>query len=429
MMPNSSQRQYKVMPINLEKAEFIISLPSTSNTKKTGGTFKSMMFLLREMEDQLEAREKKNKTFYQVVHAIEYKYKKTIIDNRQRMQDIQNELRYLASDSDALASRRASVKQELDILENDLNDMREYAEQRRNKKSKRERQYHQLYHVPLIAAQYKKKYVRARDKNSDAEEKVSEVRALVDACQGALTELARSFTENQTKSQRLVMQQQEIEVETKKTEEFVFELHEGCKFWQGFDQHQASTARKAVTQFIETIQRCTTKSGNHDLHRAMDPNQNYVKFLKLALFEYGEAEKYANQKWGQLQVDFECAKCHVPQSGWPKPDKVRTSDLLCDACYQEHRASMIWEKKIGGVKDRSQQLLSLPGSSMLSFSSSSTVSSESSSSSKKPGFKKMFQLLKSSGNKRNSSPFSHSSSASSFTSNISTKTVQYAFSN
>ncbi|KAI7902427.1 uncharacterized protein BX663DRAFT_511018 [Cokeromyces recurvatus] len=396
------QAQYEMTPINLDKAEFIISIPST----KSNGAFKFMMLLLREIEDQLEARQKKNKIFYQVVHAIEYKYRKKIMDNQQHIQQIQCDLNYIIKDNDAIASRRICVQQELEELEEELNEMREYAEQRRNKKSKRERQYHQLYHVPLIAAQYKKKYVRARDKNLDAEEKLSEIRTCVDASQGALNELARALAENQSKSQELMSQQQSLEKETKDTEELVFKLHEACKFWQSFDENQALSVQKATTQFIETIQKYVNA-----LQKVMNPNQDFIKFFKLALLEYGEAERYAVQRWGQLQVEYECAKCHNLYSGWPKPDKVRTSDLLCDSCYQEHRTSMIWEKKITGVKDKSQQLLSLPSNSRLSFSStnSSNDSGSPSSSSKKPGFKKMFQLLK--GNKRNSF-FSNSSSSS-----------------
>ncbi|KAG1121966.1 hypothetical protein G6F42_011924 [Rhizopus arrhizus] len=63
---------------------------------------------------------------------------------------------------------------------------------------------------------------------------------------------------------------------------------------------------------------------------------------------------------------------------------------------------MILEKKMTGV---SQQLLNLPGGSMLSFSSQSTLNSAATSSSdehstksNKPGFKKMFNMLK--GNKK-----------------------------
>ncbi|KAG1100247.1 hypothetical protein G6F42_017700 [Rhizopus arrhizus] len=168
-------------PVNLEQAEFIISLSNKKN-----GAFKSMMHLLRQIESQIEARRKQNAQFYQVVRVVDERYRRKIYANQQLIQRIHSEITYIVHDMDQLICRRTSLKEELDAHEQELNEIRDYAEQRRNKKSKRERQYHQLYHVPLVAAQYKKKYMRARDKNSDAEEKVSEIRAVVDSCQRAI---------------------------------------------------------------------------------------------------------------------------------------------------------------------------------------------------------------------------------------------------
>ncbi|KAG2211061.1 hypothetical protein INT46_008187 [Mucor plumbeus] len=392
-------------PVNLEQAEFIISLSSKKN-----GAFKSMMHLLRQMESQIETRRKQNNHFYQVVHAVDERYRRKIHTNQQLAQRIHSEITYIVHDMDQLTCRRASLKEELDAHEQDLNDIRDYAELRRNKKSKRERQYHQLYHVPLVAAQYKKKYVRARDKNSDAEEKVSEIRAVVDSCQRAISELSKSLGDCQRKREQLTLNQQDVQKQSKETQELMITLQDGCKFWQGFDQHQSITAQKAITHFIEYLQRNSTN--NNALRQSMDPNNDIVKLFKMALYGYGEAEKYADKRWSNLNIEFDCAKCQVSQIGWPKPDKVRPSNLLCAACYQEHRTSMIWEKKMTGV---SQQLLNLPGGSMLSFSSQSTLNSTSSSNddtnakNNKPGFKKMFQMLKGNKKKRSSSNDSTSS--------------------
>lgn len=392
-------------PVNLEQAEFIISLSSKKN-----GAFKSMMHLLRQMESQIQTRRKQNNHFYQVVHAVDERYRRKIYTNQQLAQRIHSEITYIVHDMDQLTCRRTSLKEELDTHEQDLNDIRDYAELRRNKKSKRERQYHQLYHVPLVAAQYKKKYVRARDKNSDAEEKVSEIRAVVDSCQRAISELSKSLGDCQRKREQLTLNQQDVQNQSKEAQELMITLQDGCKFWQGFDQHQSITAQKAITHFIESLQRNSTN--NSALRQSMDPNNDIVKLFKMALYEYGEAERYADKRWGNLNVEFDCAKCQVSQIGWPKPDKVRPNNLLCAACYQEYRTSMIWEKKMTGV---SQQLLNLPGGSMLSFSSQSTLNSTTSSNddtstkNNKPGFKKMFQMLKGNKKKRSSSNDSTSS--------------------
>lgn len=397
MMEDSLQEQQQISPVSIDKAEYIISLASKKN-----GAFKSMMQLLREVEEQLLIRQKKNKLFYQVVNVVDKGYERKVYGNKQQIENINSEMNYIQQDMDHLTSCRATLKQELDGHEDQLNDIRDYAEQRRNKKSKRERQYHQLYNIPIVATQFKKKYVRARDKNSDAEEKVSEVRATVDSCQRAIGELSKSLAECQKRREELIIQQQELQVQKQQVEDLLFNLHEGCKFWSGFDQYQSDTAIKATNTFIETIQK---HAKNHNtFHKIMDPNNDFVKILKMALYEYGQAESYAESRWDQLQVEFDCAKCRTSHLGWPTPDKVRTADLLCDTCYTEARTSMIWEKKMKMGMDRSQQLLSLPGGSTLSFSSTVTTASSTSSTSSgsKPGFKKMLQMFKG-GNKRRSS--------------------------
>jgi hypothetical protein len=395
-------QEQELTPADIDKAEYIISLSSKKNS-----AFKSMMYLLRELEEQFKSRQKQNRIFYQVVSVVTERYKKQIYANQQLTQRIKLDLQDIEHDIHQLGNRSTTLKQELQDHEDELNEIREYAEQRRNKKSKRERQYHQLYHVPIVANQFKKKYVRARDKNLDAEEKVSEVRAIVDNCQRAIADVARSIGDCHKTREQLSLQKQDLEKQIKNTEDLVCNLQEGHKFWSSFDQYQANTASRATITFIETIQ----KHANAINSKLMDPNNDFVKIFRLALYEYGQAEKYAQGRWGQIQVEFDCAKCHQLHQGWPKPDKVRTQDLLCEACYQENRTNMIWEKKISGVKDRSQQLLSLPGGSMLSFSSQSTATSNDSNSSpskKKPGFKKMIQLFKN--GKRSSSSSGSSTS-------------------
>ncbi|KAI8346902.1 hypothetical protein EDC96DRAFT_449185 [Choanephora cucurbitarum] len=358
------------------------------------------MYYLREIEEQIQRRQKTNRQFYQVVHAVEEKYQLKLHQSRETIYRVAAEIRHIDYDMGRLKVDRDTLKQELEEHEAHLVDVRQYAEQRRNKKSKRERQYHQLYHVPFVATQFKKKYVRARDKNSDAEEKVSEIRSIVDSCQKAIGEMTKSITDCQARRQELLVEQEQAEKEMKQIDDLLFDLNEGRKFWTNFDHNQLVTASKATTQFIETVQQYNA----NQLHKLNNPNLDAVKIFKMALFEYGEAEHYAASRWNSLKVDFECAKCHTFQRGWPKPDKVRVMDLLCEPCYQEHKSSMVWEKRVSGVKDRSQQLLSLPGGSMLSFSSSSSTLKSETQSNKSPGIKKkMFNMLKGGINKRSSS--------------------------
>lgn len=390
MEKQAQPQEQQLAPADIDKAEYIISLSNKKNN-----AFKSMMFLLREIEEQFKTRQKNNRIFFQVVDSVSERYKKKIHGNQKLVHNISSDLQDIEYDIRHLSDRSTTLKQELEGHEDELNDIRDYAEQRRNKKSKRERQYHQLYHVPLVANQFKKKYVRARDKNSDAEERVSEVRAVVDNCQRAITDIAKSIGDCQKTRDQLTLQKRDLEKQTKDINDLLFDLQEGYKFWSGFEQYQSITASQATTDFIKTIQ----KHAHSITSKLMDPNNDFVKIFRMALYEYGEAEKYAEKRWGQIQVEFDCVKCHQLHQGWPKPDKVRIQDLLCETCYQENKANMVWEKKISGVKNRSQQLLSLPGGSMLSFSSQSTAASIDSNSSnsptkKKPGFKKIIQMLK-----------------------------------
>lgn len=382
-------KQFETLAVNLDKAEFIISLSSKKNSSK------AVLTLLSELQDQYAARQKQNRAFYQVSQVILGLYEKKIYASKQLSHRIQIDLHQHELDMNHMTHRRSSLKQDLDEFEAELSETREYAEQRRNKKSKREKQYHQLYHVPLVATQYKKKYVRARDKNSAAENQVSSVREKVEQCSQEITNLSKSVVELQNTRESLVLQSKEINTQLEIDHELVFQVQEANKFLSSFDKHQLATAQLVTTQFMEAVQRNNI-------------TEQLVKTFKMALYEYGEAEQVADQRWGSssLQAEFQCSKCKVVQMGWPKPDKVRTNEVLCDHCYQEHHTSMVFEKKMTGIKDRSSQLLSLPGSSMLSFSSISTTDSSRSSivtnGSPKPGLKKMMKLFK-----RNSSSSSN----------------------
>ncbi|PHZ10272.1 uncharacterized protein RHIMIDRAFT_245385 [Rhizopus microsporus ATCC 52813] len=383
-------------PVNLNTADLIISFASKQHA------FKLMMSTLREIEEQIELRQKANKKFCQTSVVIQDIYHKEIDTYKQLLHSITGDIKYLENDIYRLNNQRTTLKEELDTYEQELAQLREYAEQRRNKKAKREKQYHSFYNVPIVAAQYKKKYMRARDKNSDAEEQLSKVRITVDSCQKAVAEVARSISDCQKKIELLEQQQQDTENRIKQANDMISELQDGQRFWSDFDNNQLSTALKATQQFIEAIQKYSRKS-HSNLSQVVHHQTDFVKVFRLALHEYSEAEGYAESRWKDIQVAFNCARCKTTQIGWPNLDKVRTTDLLCDPCYKEVRTTMILEKKINGVigSNRSQQLLSLPGSSSFSVSSSNTSNSTTSSNKSKTGFKKMFQMIKN--NKRSSS--------------------------
>ncbi|KAI8981113.1 hypothetical protein BDB01DRAFT_701718, partial [Pilobolus umbonatus] len=185
--------------------------------------------------------------------------------------------------------------------------IRDYAEQRRDKKSKREKQYHQLYHVPIVATQLKKKYVRARDKNLDAEEKVSEARATVDSLQKTIGETSKRLGESMNKKDGWKKQYEEMDNELKSWQSVHRRLEDGDKYWSQFNINQLAQAMQSVEVFITTIQKHS--KSNQQLKNMMNPNNDFIKIFKMSLLEYGDAEEYAESKWGDLQVEYECANC------------------------------------------------------------------------------------------------------------------------
>lgn len=381
----------------MDTAELIISLAS-----KKQNAFKLMMSVLREIEEQTEIRRKRNMKFYQVSSIVEGIYNKEIYTHRQLSSRTTGEIKFLENDVYQLNNQRETLEKELGLHEQELNESRQYAEQRRDKKAKREKQYHSFYNVPIVAAQYKKKYVRARDKNSDAEEQMSNIRATVDSAQKAISETLKSITESQKKIESLALQKKEAEDKSNEVEDMIAELRDGQRFWSNFDKNQLPTAIKATQDFIETIQKYARKNTG-GFTQIVHYESDFVKIFRLALSEYAEAENYAESRWDKIQVTFDCAKCNSTQVGWPNLDKVRTTDLLCDTCYKEARTSMILEKKLNGIigSGRSPQMQLLSGESSLSVSSLATNNSSTSSNKSKTGFKKMFQMIKT--NKRPSS--------------------------
>ncbi|KAG1509270.1 hypothetical protein G6F52_011176 [Rhizopus delemar] len=353
-----------------------------------------MMNALHKIKENIENRRKKNLKFYQASTLVEGIYNKEIYSHRQLSSSIHGEIKYIENDIYQLSKQQEILKQELNMHKEEMSIIREYAEYRKNKKTKREKQYHDFYHVPILAAQYKKKYIRALDKNSDAEEQVSKVRSTVDSCQLVIIETAKAINESQKMVESLIIQKQDAENKVKQAEEMINELHEGQKFWSGFDNSQLPTALKATQALIEVIQKHERKS-NTNIAQAVNNENEFVKLFKLALYQYAEAENYAESRWGNSQVEFNCAKCKNNQVGWPNLDSIRTSDLLCDSCYKETQTSMVLEKKINGMigTENNKHIQILKEGS--SFSLSSVASSSSNSSNRnKTGLKKMFQIIK-----------------------------------
>ncbi|KAI8991453.1 hypothetical protein BDF20DRAFT_844741 [Mycotypha africana] len=348
---------------------------------------KYVIHLLHEIQNQCGIRRKKNREFFQIAHIVQEKSSKQLHATEQLIRRLEDDKTCLKADIIQLNSRKTSLLSELAKFEDELNQIRIYAEQRRNKKSKRERQYHQFYNVPLISDQYKKKYLRARDKNLDAEERVSELRTTVDSCQMAVNEVAKAISDVQKNQEQITAKQDDLHSENIHTRQLLQDLQEADRFWRDFDEYQISSVEEHTAQLIEIAQRSSLIMSGSNL-------SNFLSQYKSILFNYENEEAYGDKHWQNLRIDYECTKCRQMLHDWPRLDKVDKTHFLCNACYQQHRQSMIWERKMKDMKGKSQQLMSLPSSSMVSVSSFSSTNTRESKSNGKNAFKDIFKKFK-----------------------------------
>ncbi|KAI9263102.1 hypothetical protein BDA99DRAFT_427193, partial [Phascolomyces articulosus] len=256
-----------------------------------------------------------------------------------------------------LRQQRGETEQRLSGFERELQGTRAYAQQRRTKKTKREKQYNHFYFVPVLSNQYHKKYVRAHDKNAVAEEQVVQIRESIESCQEAVRQAANQLMKKQQEHDAQLEQRQAVHGQVAEADQCLNYLHQGQQFWDHFEQYQAALVIESCDRLIE---RFRSNSGDNyngggfpsrrrsssTPHQQEEEERDWTVIFRTVCKEYGEREAFGAEKWDHIEVDFECARCRQSMVGWPTPDKVHTSDLLCASCYQETRTSMIMEKKM-----------------------------------------------------------------------------------
>ncbi|KAI9477160.1 hypothetical protein BDB00DRAFT_734056, partial [Zychaea mexicana] len=258
-----------------------------------------------------------------------------------------------------LRQQRSESEQRLAGFERQLQGIRDYAQQRRTKKTKREKQYNHFYFVPVLSNQYHKKYVRAHDKNALAEEQVVQIREQIEACQEAVRQAAHQLGRKQQEHDAQMEQRHAVHGQVAEADQCLNYLHQGQQFWDHFEQYQAAVVLESCDRLIERFRsnsgdqiqqpllfsrRRSSSSTAASPHR--EEERDWTVIFRTVCKEYGEREAFGAEKWDHVEVDFDCARCKQSLVGWPTPDKVHTSDLLCAVCYQETRTSMIMEKKM-----------------------------------------------------------------------------------
>ncbi|KAI8340812.1 hypothetical protein BC941DRAFT_418233 [Chlamydoabsidia padenii] len=332
---------------------------------------------LRDLQRTIQRQQKELRVFFLTVDALQVHYQQyqystdpleaSLVDQTHALQLHHRE--------------QERIEQELGQMENQLQHLRAYAIQRRNKKAKRERQYHEVYHVPMINTQYKKKYMRARDKNDAVEQQLSELHHTMDQIKDQLKQQRQQSKAVEEQRDALDQQRQQLTMELNDRKQLMVKMKQAQSFWCQFDTCH--------------VQPC--------LDMLKQQHVDWTR-LRLASVDYEEAERYGRHYYDHdtWDVVFDCTHCHSRNEGWPCLDKVRTTQLLCNLCYQETRTSMIVEKKLYSILPNNNNNDRLRLSTLSTSSSSLSIPSLISSTSKsthslindcKPLVKKMKSAL------------------------------------
>ncbi|KAI8147882.1 hypothetical protein BJV82DRAFT_593759 [Fennellomyces sp. T-0311] len=337
--------------VNKNKADEVLRLLSSNEPTAR----RQALHALKDIQQNVRARQKRIRTYALTVHALERQYALWQQSARTQLGQLDTTVADLNHQVARLRQQRSETEQRLTKFERELQGIREYAQQRRTKKTKREKQYNHFYFVPVLSSQYHKKYVRAHDKNALAEEQVVQLRQSIEECQQAVRQAANLLSRKQQEHDSQLEQRQAVHHQVAEADQCLNYLHQGQQFWDHFDQYQAAVLIDSCDRLIE---RFRSNSGDQQLFARrrstvlQDGDRDYTVIFKSICSEYGEREAYGAQKWDNVEVDFDCARCRQSLVGWPTPDKVHASDLLCAACYQETRTSMIMEKKMNAFSGK-----------------------------------------------------------------------------
>lgn len=310
------------MIVNIEKAEEIVSY---GFTKKNTGIQKR---LLQQVIQQVEQRRIAIQEYIVTVDMIsrQYQFRQKSLEQLinqldDRDQSLHQGLVKIGSQQKELERRQVQIKQELQST-------RLTAEAYREKKKKREQEYCLVSSLPIISAQSKKRYIKARNKYSDAEQQVSESRQALEKCRDHLKLISKTVSAQYSEQDQVYNQRRgSIDTIVSSTQQLDY-LKKGCDFWSGFDSYQAQVVLESAIYLGEMECHTTPKK-----NQALDIDQVWQKTFKLACFEYGDGEIYGDTRWNinTLQVTFDCEICQTSQTGWPKV--VDQSDLACELCY------------------------------------------------------------------------------------------------
>jgi hypothetical protein len=310
------------MIVNIEKAEEIVNCGGITS-KKSSITQKR---LLHQVIQQVEHRRKLIQEYVQTVNIISRQYDRKQQSLEQFIHQLHDREQSLDEGLLKINVQQKELERRQVRIEHDLQTMRQIAEKCREKKLRCEQYYHAVASVPLLSAQSKKRYIKARDKNAEAEQQLSEVRQALDKCKTHLKLVSKTVSA-QYSEQDLLSNQRRGSVDTIITSKQQLDyLRQGSEFWSGFDSYQAQVVLESAIYLLDPNQPKQKDS-------ALDMDQVWIKTFKLACFEYGDRELYGDMCWNpkSLQINFNCDLCQTSQVGWP--NVIRDQELACELCY------------------------------------------------------------------------------------------------
>ncbi|KAG0174089.1 hypothetical protein DFQ28_009739 [Apophysomyces sp. BC1034] len=299
---------------------------------------------LKAIQQAIKVQQKETRVFCQTVDALAPQLHRRIYARQQIRTRLDTFVAGVHHEILQLQEQRQQTEHELSQQEGLLQDIRDYAQQRRTKKSKRERQYNHFYFIPIVSKQYKKKYIRARDKNAKAEEEVSALRETIERCREKMREASKTVREYQQEHQKASDHREEIQTELSELETTRNYLSQGRYYWTD----DVDKAASIVLKLLQPLMADPVKQSKKQQLDAL-PDTN---LFQRACAVYHQRLMHGREHWTPVELEFDCARCLETCKGWPMPNKVRTDELLCQPCYDETRASMIMEKKVNALGEK-----------------------------------------------------------------------------
>ncbi|KAI9280429.1 hypothetical protein BY458DRAFT_423102, partial [Sporodiniella umbellata] len=234
----------------------------------------------------------------------------------------------------SLSEHQTDLKKRQGEIEDKLVLVRQEAERHREKKMRCEQRYARVSYVPILATQSKKKYIKARNKDWQAEQQLSEMRGALDVCRENLRTICKKASRSYSEQDTISIQRKASVDKIKSTSEQLNYLKEGSEFWSGFDVYQAQVLSEAAKYLLKN------KRYKSSRKHTVDVDQVWIKTFKLACIEYGDREIYGDKHWdtNTLKVNFDCFSCKMSLVGWPKVSDQE--ELLCEQCFTPTQKQM-----------------------------------------------------------------------------------------